>query len=211
MKHLFAIHPLPPNAPLFGKADSSPLRHSEFIRTLKARISDIGLDQSGYSGHSFWRGAATAAAIAGYADFEIQLLGRWQSDAYKLYLDVPKNRVLSLSARLHVAAAPAAVLSRWLSAASLWLERGPLRSKRESSGDQSISRLSPNTLSLSPSLPQDEQAIEEVFDAPNTVYAGEMRRRVAFSFPLSVSLSRHIYISAPLHFFLCPHPLHTLT
>jgi hypothetical protein len=109
MKHLFTIHPLPPTAPLFAKADSSPLRRSEFIRTLKARITDIGLDQSGYSGHSFRRGAATAAAIAGYADFEIQLLGRWRSDAYKLYLDVPKNRVLSLSARLHVAAAPPAV------------------------------------------------------------------------------------------------------
>ncbi|KAJ7878330.1 hypothetical protein B0H14DRAFT_3778456 [Mycena olivaceomarginata] len=80
-----------------------------FIRTLKARITAIGLDQSGYSGHSFRRGAATAAAIAGYADFEIQLLGRRRSDTYKLYLDVPRNRVLSLSARLHVAAAPPAV------------------------------------------------------------------------------------------------------
>jgi hypothetical protein len=109
MKHLFTIHPLPPTAPLFAKADSSPLRRSEFIRTLKACISAIGLDQSGYSGHSFRCGAATPAAIAGYADLEIQLLGRWRSDAYKLYLDIPKNRVLSLSARLHVAAAPPAV------------------------------------------------------------------------------------------------------
>jgi hypothetical protein len=43
MKHLFAIHPLPPTAPLFAKADSSPLRRAEFIRTLKARITAIGL------------------------------------------------------------------------------------------------------------------------------------------------------------------------
>jgi hypothetical protein len=109
MKHLFDIHPLPPNAPLFAHADSSPLRRSEFIRTLEERITAIGLDQSGFSGHSFRRGAATAAGLAGYNDYEIQLLGRWRSDAYKLYIDVPKNRLLSLSARLHVAAAPPAV------------------------------------------------------------------------------------------------------
>jgi hypothetical protein len=108
MGHLFAIHPLPPTAPLFAKADSSPLHRAEFIRTLKAHITAIGLDQSGYSGHSFRCGAAMAAAIAGYTDFEIQLLGRWRSDTYKLYLDAPRNHVLSLSARLPVATAPSA-------------------------------------------------------------------------------------------------------
>ena len=63
----------------------------------------IGLDPSLYSGHSFRRGAASATAAVGCADHEIQLLGRWHSDAYKLYIDVPKDRVLGLSARLHLA------------------------------------------------------------------------------------------------------------
>ena len=38
-----------------------------------------------YSGHSFQRGAASAAAAAvGYTEHEMQLFGRWRSDAYKL-------------------------------------------------------------------------------------------------------------------------------
>lgn len=65
MKHLFAIHPLPDSAPLFADASGSPLMRSQFIRRLKLRLTDVGIDSSGYSGHSFRRGAATAAAIAG--------------------------------------------------------------------------------------------------------------------------------------------------
>ena len=51
--------------------------------------------------------SATSAASVGYSDYEIQLLGRWRSDAYKLYLDVPRDRILHLSSSLHVALAPA--------------------------------------------------------------------------------------------------------
>lgn len=105
LKNLFTIQPLPSTAPLFADHLGKPLTRSTFITTLKTRLASIGLDSTKYSGHSFRRGAATSAAAAGYSDYEIQLLGRWRSDAYKLYLDVPHNRVLHLSARLHVAAA----------------------------------------------------------------------------------------------------------
>ena len=54
-----------------------------------------------YTGHSFRRGAASSAAAAGYSDYEIQLLGRWRSDAYRLYIDVPHDCLLHLSTRLH--------------------------------------------------------------------------------------------------------------
>ena len=49
-------------------------------------------------------GAASAAAAVVYADHEIELWGRWRSNLYKLYIDVPRDRMLGLSARLHVAA-----------------------------------------------------------------------------------------------------------
>ena len=74
---------------------------------LKSRLALVGLDPSLYSGHSFRRGAASSAAAAGYSDYEIQLLGRWRSDAYKLYIDIPHDRILHLSSRLHLALAPA--------------------------------------------------------------------------------------------------------
>lgn len=104
LQKLFQLFPESPNAPLFDNEGGSALTRSSFISTLKSRLATIGLDPSLYSGHSFRHGAASAAAAVGYADHEIQLLGRWRSDAYKLYIDVPKDRILGLSARLHLAA-----------------------------------------------------------------------------------------------------------
>jgi hypothetical protein len=103
---LFRSDPQPAaNSPLFTDGAGSPLSRKSFISLLKHRLSAIGLDQSLYAGHSFCRGAATAAAAVGYSDYEIQLLGRWRSDAYKLDIDVPAARVLHLSSRLHLASA----------------------------------------------------------------------------------------------------------
>lgn len=107
LQHLFRVNPQPSTAPLFSNGAGAPLTRKDFIATLKSRLASIGLDASGYSGHSFRRGAATSAAIAGYSDYEIQLLGRWRSDAYRLYLDVPQHRIIHLSSRLHWASAPA--------------------------------------------------------------------------------------------------------
>jgi hypothetical protein len=107
LKNLFTVHPLPLKSPLFADALGAPLRRSSFISELKRRITLTGLDSTEYAGHSFRRGAATSAAAAGYSDYEVQLLGRWRSDAYKLYIDVPADRLLHLSSRLHVAVAHA--------------------------------------------------------------------------------------------------------
>ncbi|KAF5357521.1 hypothetical protein D9757_013063 [Collybiopsis confluens] len=108
LKHLFSIHPLSAKSPLFAGPDGLPLRRSAFISTLKQRIAATGMDAARFSGHSFRRGAASSAAAAGYSDYEIQrLLGRWRSDAYKLYLDVAVDRMLHLSACLHGVSAPA--------------------------------------------------------------------------------------------------------
>lgn len=106
LRHLFILDPKEPTAPLFSDKLGAPLRRKSFIATLKSRLAQINLDESKYSGHSFRRGAATSAACIGYSDFEIQLLGRWRSDCYKLYIDTPPDRTLHLSSRLHLALAP---------------------------------------------------------------------------------------------------------
>lgn len=41
------------------------------------------IDSSKYSGHSFRSGAATTAAKRGLGDATIEMLGRWQSNAYQ--------------------------------------------------------------------------------------------------------------------------------
>lgn len=108
LQHLFLLDPRPPSSPLFFDTSTNlPLSRSHFISSLKRHLAAIGLDSSGYSGHSFRRGAATSAATVGYSDYEIQQLSRWRSDAYRLYIDVPRDRVLHLSSRLHWADSPA--------------------------------------------------------------------------------------------------------
>ena len=81
--HLFARFPAPLNSPLFDT------RHG-FSRqlvtdSLRGILRELGFTGN-YSGHSFHRGTATSAREAGLSDSEIQLLGRWKSDAYKLYI-----------------------------------------------------------------------------------------------------------------------------
>ncbi|KAJ8472984.1 hypothetical protein ONZ45_g16464 [Pleurotus djamor] len=101
LSHLFTSHPLPPSSPLFVMSDGNPLTRSVFIAKLKTALLAAGIQPTGYSGHSFRRGAATAAASSGFLDHEIQQLGRWRSDAYKLYIDTSRERILNLSYRLH--------------------------------------------------------------------------------------------------------------
>ena len=83
LKHLFARFPASLNSPLFdtGHGFSRQLVTDSFCSILR----ELGFTGN-YSGHSFRRGTAPSAREAGLSDSEIQLLGRWKSDAYKLYI-----------------------------------------------------------------------------------------------------------------------------
>jgi len=90
-----------PRSALFTQDDGSPLSRTSFISRIKASLTNAGFEAWRFSGHSFRRGAASSAAAVGFSDYEIQQLGRWHGDSYKLYLDGSQARTLSLSARLH--------------------------------------------------------------------------------------------------------------
>ncbi|KAJ7016082.1 hypothetical protein C8F04DRAFT_983061 [Mycena alexandri] len=102
-KHLFAELPRARTAPLFEDADGKPLHYKAFVAGLRTALTAARIDPTGFAGHSFRRGAASEAAAAGYNDYEIQLLRRWRSDSYKLYIENPLSRVLHLSQQLHMA------------------------------------------------------------------------------------------------------------
>ena len=51
-------------------------------------MCNIGKD---YTGHGFRMGAATTAARVGIPDNMIKTLGRWSSEAYRLYIRSKKN------------------------------------------------------------------------------------------------------------------------
>jgi integrase len=88
-----------PCLPLFVDVFGTILRNSYFQSTTKLLLSASGHDSTLYSGHSFRAGGATAAADAGFSDWEIKMLGRWASNAYNVYLRNPKI-VCSFAERL---------------------------------------------------------------------------------------------------------------
>ncbi|KAJ7305511.1 hypothetical protein DFH08DRAFT_976253 [Mycena albidolilacea] len=84
------IHPsTPPFAPLFITSTGAPLTCSFALRALDECLQKAGYNSTEFFGHSFHRSAAFAAAEAGYSPEQIKLLGRWKSDAWKLYSPAP--------------------------------------------------------------------------------------------------------------------------
>jgi len=101
LKALFNNDPQPYDAPLFSSPDSNPLLWKDLISCVQTDLNTLGLNTSLYAGHSFRRGGASSAYAAGLSDFEIQQLGQWQSDTFKLYIEPNRSRLLKISAQLH--------------------------------------------------------------------------------------------------------------
>ena len=85
---------------LFIHENGSPLSRSTFVGKVKEALAAASIPQQNYSGHSFRIGAATSAAAAGVPDHVIKLLGRWNSEAYSLYIRTPRESLASISSRL---------------------------------------------------------------------------------------------------------------
>ena len=69
------------------------------VNKLRGLLTQAGITGH-YSGHSFRQGAATWARQAGIPDDDIQLLGRWESNAYKCYIEVHPEYIHNVSRRL---------------------------------------------------------------------------------------------------------------
>lgn len=85
--------------PLFMFVDGRPLSRVILTEWLRNIISSAGLEGN-YSSHSFRIGAATVAARKGIPDHLIQTLGRWNSNAYQLYIRTPADVLACLSQQL---------------------------------------------------------------------------------------------------------------
>ena len=86
--------------PLFHFKDGKPLTRVHFVNIFRDTLRNIGICQGSYSGHSFRADAATTAAQHSIPDPSIQLLGRWQSTAYLVYIKTLRDRLASITATL---------------------------------------------------------------------------------------------------------------
>ena len=86
--------------PLFILASGAYLTRRSFASLLSETLQEAGVDSKGYNTHSFRIGAATTAKEKGISDVHIKMLGRWQSNAYQLYVRTPQKRLAQLSEQL---------------------------------------------------------------------------------------------------------------
>ena len=93
--------------PFFSMKDGSPLRKDHFINVIRTALASAGINTSSYAGHSFCIGATTTAAQCGIQDSMIQTLGRWSSDAFRVYFQTPKQYPATIAASLTKTAAQA--------------------------------------------------------------------------------------------------------
>ena len=73
------------NGPLFKLSNGRPASRNWCCRRLKEVTGSTGASGD-FTSHSLRIGVASAAAAAGLPEHTIKTLGRWSSDAYKLYL-----------------------------------------------------------------------------------------------------------------------------
>ena len=90
----------PGPGPLFILNSGTPLTRGYLVTQLQAALRKAGMDDSSYNGHSFRIGAATTAAQQGLQDSLIQTLGRWRSDAFKVYIKLPRAQLANISKAL---------------------------------------------------------------------------------------------------------------
>ena len=72
--------------PLFCHPENRAISVNHFNSELRRCLAFCGLDPQCYKSHSFRIGAACLAAAKGSSDAKIRALGRWKSDAFKLYI-----------------------------------------------------------------------------------------------------------------------------
>ena len=110
LRHLFERFPTnSPSAPLFFTSSTQCFTRELVTDTLRAQLRRLGIDGH-YLGHSFRRGAATSARMAGLSEEEIMLLGRWKSDLWRLYVKTHPAYIIAVSRR-HQRCLPSAALA----------------------------------------------------------------------------------------------------
>lgn len=93
------------------------------VAAVRRALTQAHVLATGYSGHSFRRGAATWAKSIGMSDDDIRLLGRWSSAAVLRYTDRPASAIAALSSRCLVASSSTLPASGVPGAHDIWQPR----------------------------------------------------------------------------------------
>ena len=85
---------------IFQFVNGKLLTKTRFIDFVCDALDKAGLNAKDYAGHSFCISAATTASACGLNVSVIQMLGRWSSSAYLVYIRTPREQLANLSSVL---------------------------------------------------------------------------------------------------------------
>lgn len=86
--------------PLFLLDSGAVLTRHIMVKNTQLYLTLAGVDASKYSTHSYRAGGATTMAAAGMSDWEIQISGRWSSNAYQRYIRPPISLLVTFAKRM---------------------------------------------------------------------------------------------------------------
>ena len=89
--------PINPRGFLFQYQDGRLLTKSRFVEAVRQALSGSGLNPQHYACHSFRIEAATTASTCGLNDSIIEMLGRWSTPAYLIYIRTPREDLAKVS------------------------------------------------------------------------------------------------------------------
>lgn len=106
LRLLFERDPKSATSPLYSGLGNA-FDYKAFVTAVRQRLVRAGVTEAAsFSGHSFRRGASQQASDNGMLESDIQKLGRWTSNAFKLYFTTSHFQRFNLSLRFQKGIAP---------------------------------------------------------------------------------------------------------
>ena len=91
-----------PFTPMFTNKNGTLITKTTFMKKTRKLLRRIGEEPKNYSGHSFRKGGAVSAHLAGLGSERIRTLGRWTTDAFMKYTHFIPREIMDLLKRIHV-------------------------------------------------------------------------------------------------------------
>jgi hypothetical protein len=87
--------------PLFREANGTPLTGVKLNKWLKDRLqTHVDYQKGKFTSHSFRSGLATTLGTLGYSTDDIKEAGRWSSNAYEVYMKLPRVKRAAVARKI---------------------------------------------------------------------------------------------------------------
>jgi len=99
-RNFFREELIEPHMAAFMDLEGNPYTYKQALRDARYFLDGMGLNGRSFGTHSFRIGLASEAGRLDFPDWEVQMLGRWNSDCFKRYIQTQPDQIANLSRKL---------------------------------------------------------------------------------------------------------------